>query len=528
MDELPDLEPLKVRCTDTKCDEGLHCFRPNFRKKKWKQDYKGACNECGATLEPWNPVKRRDIADISSIFVDLRAEFIRHEFFHRPFDRVALKDAAQRGPSGLRARIRKELKNGIGAAKPWRDGNQTPMVDNAINYARHATATCCRKCLEYWYNIRVGIPWWTANSISVRRWCRAISMSEPASCGPRSKRLEHSPMPATALIDTQAQAERMRARIIRPEAGEVLIARMVGSDQERDLTEPANCEGLGRIRHFRRNTAEGWPSNPLPIDAAAFSLGIPSGDILRAQVFQNAACAWRCWYCYVPFELLGGHERSADWVTARRLVELYASQTDRPSVLDLSGGSPDLTPEWILWTMDALEAAGLAEDVYLWSDDNLSTDYLFTKLSAAERERLVRYQHYGRVCCFKGFDTASFAYNTGADDSAFDRQFDLFARYLSLGIDLYAYVTLTGPSIEAVEDSMPRFIDRLQAISSALPLRVIPLQIGPFGPMLTRPKAETRGSALTVQEHAITAWNAALTERFSVAERAMPIAQVRL
>jgi hypothetical protein len=158
MDELPPLEPLKVRCTDTKCEEGLHCFRPNFRKRKWKQDYDGTCNECGAKLSAWDPTRRRDIRDIPAIFADLRSEFIRHEFFHRSFDRDALADAAWRGPNGLRARVRKELKNGIGAAKPWRDGNQTPMGESAINYGRHATATCCRKCLEYWYNIPRGKP----------------------------------------------------------------------------------------------------------------------------------------------------------------------------------------------------------------------------------------------------------------------------------------------------------------------------------------------------------------------------------
>jgi hypothetical protein len=158
MDELPKLEPLKVRCTDTKCKEGLHCFRPNFRKRKWRQDYDGACNECGAKLFQWDPGKRRGIDDIPVIFADLRSEFIRHEFFHRPFDEEARNDALRRGRDGLRARVRGALKAGIGAAKPWRDGNQTPMVDSAINYARHATATCCRKCLEYWYNIPRGHP----------------------------------------------------------------------------------------------------------------------------------------------------------------------------------------------------------------------------------------------------------------------------------------------------------------------------------------------------------------------------------
>jgi hypothetical protein len=156
MDELPVLEPLKVRCTDTKCEEGLHCFRPNFRKRAWKKDYQGACNECGEKLHEWDPEKRRDRSDIPAIFRDLRTEFIRHEFFHRAFDADALDDARHRGRDGLHARVRKSLKAGIGAAKPWRDGNQTPMVGSAINYARHATATCCRKCLEYWYNVPRG------------------------------------------------------------------------------------------------------------------------------------------------------------------------------------------------------------------------------------------------------------------------------------------------------------------------------------------------------------------------------------
>ncbi|MCY1246137.1 hypothetical protein D9M72_593430 [compost metagenome] len=34
------------------------------------------------------------------------------------------------------------------------DGRQTPMgKDEIVNYAQHATATCCRKCLEAWHNI---------------------------------------------------------------------------------------------------------------------------------------------------------------------------------------------------------------------------------------------------------------------------------------------------------------------------------------------------------------------------------------
>jgi hypothetical protein len=172
-------------------------------------------------------------------------------------------------------------------------------------------------------------------------------------------------MIAPALIQTASMAERMRARIVRPKSGEILIARIEGSAQEDDLTLPPNCGGMGRVRHFRRDTAPGWPDNPLPIEPAARALGLAPEAIMRAQVFQNAACAWRCWYCYVPFDLLGGDERRGRWMTAPELVALFAAEQDRPSILDLSGGSPDLTPEWIVWTMDALADAGLARSVYL-------------------------------------------------------------------------------------------------------------------------------------------------------------------
>ncbi len=34
-----------------------------------------------------------------------------------------------------------------------KDGHQTPMKGHPVFIAQHATATCCRKCLEKWYKI---------------------------------------------------------------------------------------------------------------------------------------------------------------------------------------------------------------------------------------------------------------------------------------------------------------------------------------------------------------------------------------
>jgi hypothetical protein len=36
------------------------------------------------------------------------------------------------------------------------DGRQTPWEGNPMFYAQHATATCCRRCLEEWHNIPRG------------------------------------------------------------------------------------------------------------------------------------------------------------------------------------------------------------------------------------------------------------------------------------------------------------------------------------------------------------------------------------
>jgi uncharacterized Fe-S cluster-containing radical SAM superfamily protein len=95
--------------------------------------------------------------------------------------------------------------------------------------------------------------------------------------------------------------------------------------------------------------------------------------------------------------------------------------------------------------MRALRDAGLDRSTYLWTDDNLSTDFLFEALSSADRDLLCGYANYGRVCCIKGFDSRSFAFNTRASPADFGRQFDILRRVIGLGIDVYGYVTLGQP-----------------------------------------------------------------------------------
>src|SRR5690349_12664266 len=187
------------------------------------------------------------------------------------------------------------------------------------------------------------------------------------------------------LIDTPIASEQFRSRVLNLDKREVLISRLAGSGQEADITTPTNCGGYGRVRHFRLATSGGWPPNPLPIVPASRALGLSSPpEVMRAQVFQVAACPWRCWYCYVPYNLLRADESRSRWFSCTELVAAYQNQNDPPSIIDLSGGSPDLVPEWTVWIMDALEAAGLSSSTYVWTDDNLSSSCLLDGLPKSD------------------------------------------------------------------------------------------------------------------------------------------------
>jgi uncharacterized Fe-S cluster-containing radical SAM superfamily protein len=251
--------------------------------------------------------------------------------------------------------------------------------------------------------------------------------------------------------------------------------------------------------------------------------------MMTALVFQNAACAWRCWYCFVPEELLNADQNRSAWFTAAELVDLYRQIPDAPRIIDLSGGSPDLVPEWTPWMMRALAGAGLAETTYLWTDDNLSTTYLFDELLLADLALLRRYRNYGRVCCIKGFDARSFAFNTRAAPQDYDRQFEVLRRVLDLGLDVYGYVTLTSPHDDGVACGIADLMDRLQSIDPNYPLRVIPLRIQVFTPVEQRlARDDARERSLAVQEEAIATWMSELERRFSPDLRALHICDVPL
>ncbi len=100
-------------------------------------------------------------------------------------------------------------------------------------------------------------------------------------------------------------------------------------------------------------------------------------------------------------------------------------------------------------------------------------------------------------------------------------------KLLTVGIDLYAYVTFTTPSPKGIVEDVRRFADRLQTLDENLPLRTVPLEIQVFTPVKRRLDDTTR-EALKNQHIAVEAWQKELESRYSSEQRTQRIADVPL
>jgi hypothetical protein len=90
--------------------------------------------------------------------IDRRLERIgRHPFrakFHlRGRDRAA---AELKGPLVIRRHAADLIAKRLAPESPHKDGKQTPYRGHPVFVAQHATATCCRTCLERWHGIPKG------------------------------------------------------------------------------------------------------------------------------------------------------------------------------------------------------------------------------------------------------------------------------------------------------------------------------------------------------------------------------------
>ncbi len=76
-----------------------------------------------------------------------RSEF-RRSFHLTPVERRILE---QHGYDAMRQFASDIIQKRLTA--PFNDGRQTPKTGHPVFIAQHATATCCRKCLQKWHQI---------------------------------------------------------------------------------------------------------------------------------------------------------------------------------------------------------------------------------------------------------------------------------------------------------------------------------------------------------------------------------------
>jgi Domain of unknown function (DUF4186) len=150
-----ELKPLKITCTSTDCKNNLHCFQ--LTQKMKKTGPAGRCRTCGVQLVDWARIHRGNLEDVDYTFESLRYEVIRHHFWHIPIKPYAINYARRKGRIALRQAARKQIVKAVASPNHPRQGQQTPRETNphanAIHYAQHATASCCRKCVEEWHGI---------------------------------------------------------------------------------------------------------------------------------------------------------------------------------------------------------------------------------------------------------------------------------------------------------------------------------------------------------------------------------------
>ena len=74
----------------------------------------------------------------------------RSSFHLTAKDRQYLKE---KGTDVIRKHAEDFVRNKLSDAEPLNDGKQTPMKGHPVFKAMHATACCCRGCLNKWYKV---------------------------------------------------------------------------------------------------------------------------------------------------------------------------------------------------------------------------------------------------------------------------------------------------------------------------------------------------------------------------------------
>ena len=93
--------------------------------------------------------------DLDSRLDAIGAQRFRAKFHLHPGSRDR-SIAMVRGPAAMRQHASEIIAKRLAPAQPHKDGRQTPYRGHPVFVAQHATATCCRTCLQKHHAIEAG------------------------------------------------------------------------------------------------------------------------------------------------------------------------------------------------------------------------------------------------------------------------------------------------------------------------------------------------------------------------------------
>jgi uncharacterized protein DUF4186 len=90
---------------------------------------------------------------LDEVFEKLNRSNFRRRFHLRSAEREYLQ---RKRLDAVMSHGERFIEERLAPAAPANDGKQTPMRNHPIFVAQHATASCCRGCLEKWHAIAKG------------------------------------------------------------------------------------------------------------------------------------------------------------------------------------------------------------------------------------------------------------------------------------------------------------------------------------------------------------------------------------
>jgi hypothetical protein len=93
------------------------------------------------------------VKDVQEVLSDLKQSTFRSRIH---LQQKELEYLHKKGLSEVREHAADFIEKRLAPALPANDGKQTPWHNHPVFVAQHATATCCRGCLQKWHQIPKG------------------------------------------------------------------------------------------------------------------------------------------------------------------------------------------------------------------------------------------------------------------------------------------------------------------------------------------------------------------------------------